>query len=44
MNDDFDLEASAADEALIAQFRAADVPEHLCTELERLLVELRLEY
>ena len=44
MNDDFDLEASAADEALIAKVRAADVSEHLCTELERLLVEWRLEY
>ena len=44
MNDDFDLEASAADEALIAKIRAADVSEHLCNELERLLVELRPEY
>ena len=44
MNDDFNLEVSVADEALIARVRAANVSEHLCTELERLLVDWRLVY
>lgn len=45
MNDEgVDLAALAADEALIARVRAANAPEQLCTELERLLVGWRVEW
>ena len=43
MNGDaVDLASLAADDALIARVRAANVPEQLDTELERLLVGWRI--